>query len=625
MQAEPPAATRARPALPWRPYAVGTILISLLVALLAGLAIWTERQRYRERADVATQNMARLLDAHVSDMFDKVDIFLQATAAHYVEHFPQGGGDPDSVNRLLATERLGALVLTSLRIADAQGLVAYGQGVPRGPAVSIADREYFRRARDQAGSALVVDGPVFARISGQWVIVLARALRGPDGRFLGIVYANLATDQFGRLFAELQLGRFGAAALRGADLALIHREPSNAESRNAIGSTDVSAELRRAIAQAPLGGTYLAAKAFDGVERSNAYRRVGRYPFYVIIGVASDDYLADWRTNAALFAALAGSIVALTVVAGTALYRGSRRRLDAMARHFEAIVETSADAIIGLTPEGTVTSWNGGAEDIFGYRADEMVGQPLQRLLPPDRPDEQGALLARIARGERVEPFETQRLRRSGRLVHVSIGLSPLYDAQGRIAGASLIARDIGRQKAMEEEIRAMAFNDALTRLPNRRLLLDRLRRAQLASTRQRSFYAVLFIDLDDFKRINDQFGHDAGDRLLVEVAGRLQLAVRQNDTVARLGGDEFVLVLEDLGGEEQTAVDHANTVADKVLDMIEQDYLLGDVRQRCSASIGIKLAYGSAPGAEQVLKEADAAMYRVKNQRRDLTHGVFE
>ena len=167
------------------------------------------------------------------------------------------------------------------------------------------------------------------------------------------------------------------------------------------------------------------------------------------------------------------------------------------------------------------------------------------------------------------------------------------------------------------DQLSQLAYCDTLTGLPNRRLLMDRLRRAQLHSVRQRTPFAVLFIDLDQFKQVNDRFGHDAGDRLLVEVARRLQSAVRQNDTVARLGGDEFVVVLEDLGTPDDVALAQVENVAAKIHDLLQQEHVVDQHAHRCTASIGIELLHGSDRSLEQILKDADSAMYRIKKEGR--------
>jgi len=625
METAPPSARRTSPAPPWAAYAIGPLLIIVLVAALAGLAIGTEQMRYRDRANIATQNLTRLIEAHLGDTFEKIDVFLQLMSHQYSERVADGSIDALPARDVTVLQQIPLIELDNVKIADAKGRVRFSSVLGQGSAEQVADQHFFQRALGPAGAGLVISGPMASRGSGRPVMVFARALRSAEGGFVGVVYAQLSVAQFGQMFKGIELGANGAAALRTGDLALVYRHPASDESREAVGTSIVSAELRRAVQANPIEGQYLARTQLDGLERSNVYRKVDKYPFYVIVGLATHDFLEGWRDNAFLFLALAGLTVALTLFACFTQYRWSRRQIEAIHNRFEAIVQTSTDAVVGKTIRGIVTSWNRGAEQMFGYRSDEMIGQTMLALQPPDRPDEEVNLLARIQRGDRIEAFETVRVRKDGTLVDVSVAVSPILNANGAITGVSSIARDISRHKAMEAEIRAMAFNDPLTRLPNRRLLMDRLRQAQLNSGRQRTYFAVLFIDLDKFKQVNDTYGHDVGDQLLLEVARRLQSSVRQHDTVARLGGDEFVIVLEELGHDEKSAADHVNTVADKVLDAIERDYTLRGAQHRCSASIGIRLLVGSQDSVEQILMDADAAMYRVKHQRRSLTPFAFE
>jgi diguanylate cyclase (GGDEF)-like protein/PAS domain S-box-containing protein len=172
---------------------------------------------------------------------------------------------------------------------------------------------------------------------------------------------------------------------------------------------------------------------------------------------------------------------------------------------------------------------------------------------------------------------------------------------------------DLTERKRLEEELRHIAFHDSLTRLPNRRLLLDRLGQAMRASKRQNSHVAVLYLDLNKFKQLNDAHGHDVGDRLLIEVADRLRQVVRDSDTVARLGGDEFVVLMEGLGEERQPAVEYATFVADKIRGALGTEYIFGDTHYLGSVSVGIKLFIGDEGDPDQILKEADTAMYAAK------------
>ncbi len=163
-----------------------------------------------------------------------------------------------------------------------------------------------------------------------------------------------------------------------------------------------------------------------------------------------------------------------------------------------------------------------------------------------------------------------------------------------------------------------MAWHDVLTGLPNRRQLFDRLRLAQLNSTRTQQWAALLFIDLDNFKALNDACGHQSGDKLLVQLGQSLRDAVRANDLVARLGGDEFVILLEQLGGDEISAQMNVQKVQDTLRGVLNRTYPLGNTDYRCSGSIGQRLFFGRDDDRDRILGDADRAMYYVKQAKRN-------
>ena len=177
---------------------------------------------------------------------------------------------------------------------------------------------------------------------------------------------------------------------------------------------------------------------------------------------------------------------------------------------------------------------------------------------------------------------------------------------------------DITKRKAAEEEIKHLAFFDALTHLPNRRLLIDRLQQALIFSARNNRLGALLFVDLDNFKTLNDTLGHDSGDLLLKQVAERLTDCVRENDTVARLGGDEFVVMLENLSEKPIEAAAQTEVIVEKILSMLNIPYHFANREHRSSASIGIALFNGNQETHEELLKRADIAMYKAKEAGRN-------
>jgi len=188
----------------------------------------------------------------------------------------------------------------------------------------------------------------------------------------------------------------------------------------------------------------------------------------------------------------------------------------------------------------------------------------------------------------------------------------------GEVQTAIEIVVDITDKKASEEEIHRLAFYDPLTRLPNRRLLLDRLQQAFISGDRDGQYGAVLFLDLDHFKTLNDTRGHAIGDLLLVEVAGRLQATVREGDTVSRQGGDEFVVLLKNLSEEKQVAITQAGHVAEKIRAVLGRPFSLAGQEQHITASIGISLFCSHDTTTEELFKHADTAMYQSKHSGRN-------
>jgi diguanylate cyclase (GGDEF)-like protein/PAS domain S-box-containing protein len=471
-------------------------------------------------------------------------------------------------------------------------------------------------------------------------------------------------------------------------------------------------------------------------------------PFILISGTVGEEEAVQAMRAGATDYLLKDRLVRLPSAVQRALMetqlRAERAEGTVVRARLASIVDSSEDAIIGKTLEGTITNWNRGAEHIFGYSAVEAVGQSMLMLIPADRVNEAREILARIAHGETVKHFETVRVRRDGVRIDVSVRLSPIIDAQGRIVGVSNIARDITEQKRLEDQLfvekdraqvtlhsigdavistdassrvtylnaaaerltgwpaadaagrplcqvfnvvdaasraslvdsaanamsaghtvtadgnrmllrrngsellieesaapihqrdgrvtgavivfrdvsatRAMllkmahlAHYDVLTNLANRSLVHDRITQAVALSRRHGTTFAVLFVDLDRFKRINDSMGHTMGDALLQSVTSRLLSAVRGSDTVSRHGGDEFVVLLPQLARGEDAA-----RPADKILAALAAPHQIADHTLHLTASVGISVYPGDGEDVSGLISAADAAMYRAKETGRN-------
>jgi diguanylate cyclase (GGDEF)-like protein/PAS domain S-box-containing protein len=274
-----------------------------------------------------------------------------------------------------------------------------------------------------------------------------------------------------------------------------------------------------------------------------------------------------------------------------------------------AIVASCDDAIVAVSLDGTILSWNRGAEALYGFAANEVVGSNIDCVIPLDRAHELAAILTRVATGQRADHYETWHCHDDGSVIDVSVAISPVLGASGETVAASMIVRDIGRQTQIRLQLAHQALHDELTNLPNRALLRDRIEGALARAARSGTCVAVLFLDLDGFKPLNDRLGHAGGDQILRIVAERLQSAVRPDDTVARFGGDEFVIVCHDVLVEEQ-----ARTIAERVAAMVAKPLLVDDEWVVIRASIGIVLGRPGA-SADALVNDADAAMYQVKRK----------
>lgn len=286
------------------------------------------------------------------------------------------------------------------------------------------------------------------------------------------------------------------------------------------------------------------------------------------------------------------------------------------------IVDSAQDVIIITEahpieePGPRIIYVNSAFSRLTGFAAQEVIGKSPRIL---QRPDADPAVRARIKTGLALgQPVREiiYNYSKEGKGYWLDMHIVPLKNTLGEVAYFAAIERDVTAQKDLEHELRHFAFHDALTRLPNRRLLLDRLKHSLALAKRSGSQIAVLFIDLNKFKHLNDTHGHDAGDLLLMEVARRLSSCVRESDVVARLGGDEFVVLLDGLGTDPAHAQKHVQTVVAKIQGELDDPYVLGDIVHHGSASIGVTLMGGGDHDPDIILKDADAAMYFVKKSR---------
>ncbi|MFN3880665.1 MAG: diguanylate cyclase domain-containing protein [Nitrincola lacisaponensis] len=310
------------------------------------------------------------------------------------------------------------------------------------------------------------------------------------------------------------------------------------------------------------------------------------------------------------------------------LVKERTRTLNESEAFYRLLTEDTLDVIWRADSELYITYISPSDEHFRGFKSDEVIGHHVLELFT-----EEGVAIVSEAWRKRQQAelegnhlgfvrFEAPHLCKDGSVIWGEVFSKAVRDDCGTIIGFHGITREITQRKKMQDQIHQIAFYDTLTQLPNRRLLLDRLTQGLSTSKRTGNHGALMFVDLDNFKPVNDKYGHFVGDLLLIEAANRLKGCVRETDSVARFGGDEFVVMLGELDKDYMKSTEHARNVAEKIraklseayhLNMMHEGEIEHIVEHYCSASIGICLFLDHEASTDDILKWADQAMYQAK------------
>ncbi|KAB2966461.1 hybrid sensor histidine kinase/response regulator [Zoogloea sp.] len=331
-----------------RSLALAVVFFNALVFLLAGEALYYSRRQYEHQATQVVQNLAQSLEANVSGIFDKVDLAVHTVAREAERQHAAGPIRKEGVDAYIEDVRRMVPEVTALRVSDADGQVLYGTDTAGNETIRIADRDYFRDLVDAPADATVLSRPVLGRISGKWVIILARRVNGPDGRFAGVALGILSLEYFSRLFASLDVGEHGVISMRDADMALVVRIPEHEGIGRSVGNRVVSRQTRDNVQAQPRAGTYETVVTLDSIRRRMAYRKVSGHPLYLFVGQAATDYLEPWRKEAVVIVSLALMFTLLTLFSAVMVWR--RRQAEFAVR--EALLRRQ-DRLESLVAERT--------------------------------------------------------------------------------------------------------------------------------------------------------------------------------------------------------------------------------------------------------------------------------
>jgi diguanylate cyclase (GGDEF)-like protein/PAS domain S-box-containing protein len=294
-----------------------------------------------------------------------------------------------------------------------------------------------------------------------------------------------------------------------------------------------------------------------------------------------------------------------------------RKRTERQLR-VAAIAFETHEAIMITDANANIIRVNHAFQIITGYSAEDVLGRNPRMLSSGRHSREFYAAMWQQLKESGSWTGEIWDKRKNGQIYPKWLTITAVKNQQGETTEFVAIFSDITHRKQAEEEIFSLAFYDTLTKLPNRRYLLERLQQSLSASARNQLYGALLFLDMDRFKTLNDTLGHDHGDLFLMEVAKRMQQSVRDMDTVARIGGDEFVIVIEEMGADADEASQKSALIAEKIRSMLAEPYLLNGKEHRSSPSIGVCLYRGDGESVDELLKHADMAMYQAKEAGRN-------
>ncbi len=602
------------------------LFLALALAVLWGLTFFEllrAEKAATTTAEIQAQTTAQAFAEHTQSTIKRIDLILNQLTQAWQEH-PQ-----EFAQAIRRFQQDLSDVSIQASVADRQGWMLFSNlSVPK-ERINIADREHFRVHLKARRNQLYISKPVQGRVSGKWSIQFTRPLLR-DGQFDGIIILSVSPELFTRFQHAMEAqGPYVTDMVRkGGEL--MSRAPQwqdyMGQSLHALPYLDD---------QAPVQGHYWSISQLDGVKRIFGYYRLPEYEITLVVGLASSDVLKPVRSQSWLTVSIASVVSLVLLIMAGLLLRSFNARVEAeqalhelnhdleervQARteellHANANVAMAASVFhhtlegIMITDErGMILSVNPAFSELTGYSQAEAVGRSTPFLRSERHDDQFYRHIWSTIRERGSWRGELWNRHKDGSDYLVWLTINPIQEPDGSPPRYVSVFHDITELRRKDERIHHLAFHDALTNLPNRALLHDRLGQAIERAQREQTRLSVTFIDLDRFKIVNDTLGHDIGDLLLQEVAQRIKKRLRSMDTVARMGGDEFVILTENLKTPDDCA-----TLAQALINEISRPMELLGHQVQVGASLGSAFFPDDGLDATELMKRADTAMYAAK------------
>ena len=599
-------------------WAGAAVFVAAVVAV-AGTLAWNARQAALADSEAQATRFVAGAEAALNRPLLAVDVLLASMDELLgLSNAMPKWLDPDMASQRLRGSARQNLMVRYVAVLDGSGK-ALASSDPAGASLSVQlPAGFLESVLEQPVSTLMVSAPVVSFASSEKVLYFARHLRMADSSRVVAV-------------AELPVSALSSVLVQGVDISGLQVTLERATGQLLLSvpnREDVTAPtLAPPIGDlADQGLAWQAPARLTGEPSLVVFRPILYQDLRIAASIPLDAALAGWREQRDAIALTTALFIAMIFAAGVLALRyvdrmsQARLAIAQSKATLDQALESMVSGFLLLDSQQRVVQWNRQLETILPwlqgvitplmpFRA--VLEATVEHHVPRLSDEERKRWVSQRLEQQKHQPEPREQSYANGSTIQITERATP-------DGGLVISYHDVTALRKASTEIESLAFYDPLTNLPNRRLLMDRMQQAIAASVRSGQYGALLFLDLDHFKTLNDTRGHEVGDMLLRQVAQRLKTCVRREDTVARLGGDEFVVMLSDLSVHRDEAAAQARRVGEKILRKLNVPYTLGGNAHHSTPSIGATLMGGTLQSSVDLLKEADIAMYQVKSQGRN-------
>ncbi|RMA63166.1 diguanylate cyclase/phosphodiesterase [Acidovorax sp. 100] len=599
-------------------WAGAAVFVAAVVAV-AGTLAWNARQAALADSEAQATRFVAGAEAALNRSLLAVDVLL----ASMDELLGLSNAMPKWLDADTASQRLRGSARQNLMVRYVAVLDSTGKALassdPAGASLLVQlPAGFLESVLEQPVSTLMVSAPVVSFASSEKVLYFARHLRMADSSRVVAV-------------AELPVSALSSVLVQGVDISGLQVTLERATGQLLL-SVPNREDVTAPTLTPPIGDLVDRGMAWQAPARLTGepslvvFRPILYQDLRIAASIPLDAALAGWRDQRDAIALTTALFIAMIFAAGVLALRyvdrmsQARLAIAQSKATLDQALESMVSGFLLLDSQHRVVQWNRQLETILPWLQGvitplipfrTVLEATVEHHVPRLSDDERKRWVSQRLERQKHQPEPREQSYANGSTIQITERATP-------DGGLVISYHDVTALRKASTEIESLAFYDPLTNLPNRRLLMDRMQQAIAASVRSGQYGALLFLDLDHFKTLNDTRGHEVGDMLLRQVAQRLKTCVRREDTVARLGGDEFVVMLSDLSVHRDEAAAQARRVGEKILRKLNVPYTLGGNTHHSTPSIGATLMGGSLQSSVDLLKEADIAMYQVKSQGRN-------